>query len=356
MLWGLLGAGIAVFLLITQANALGSYASVLQVGEDSELASYISTRLPDLNLMPGVGNDGSIYFAIGSDLRGSTVPSLIPSPGLRYRRIAYPLLASFGGLLDGRGLLVGMITVVVASASSSLASLMAMAARFNLPRWVAFGLIGNFGWVLGIRLLTPDPLGIALMLAGIGAALGDRPAKATLFLAGAALTKEPYYVAALAVAMWLWTSRRRRWALASVITPLAPVAIWTAILHGHMGGFNTGSHLDWPIMGVVKGAAFWAGAPTKDHAYSALALVSLGLAIGGGFVAKAALLRWLSWGWAGVGLISSDWIWKFGNASLRVLAPCLLFGLLCVASLDHRSSEQRTESFDPAFDIGRAGN
>ncbi len=356
ILWAVLGAGIAVFLLITQANALGSYDSLLQVGEDSGLASYISTRLPDLNLTPGVGNDGSIYFAIGSDLTGSTVPSLISSPGLRYRRITYPLLASFGGLLEGRSLLVGMITIVVASAASSLASLMAVAARFNLRRWVAIGLIGNFGWVLGIRLLTPDPLGIALMLAGIGAALDDRPAKATLFLATAALTKEPYYVTALAVAMWLWTHRRRGWALTSVIAPLVPVAIWTAILHGYMGGFNTGSHLDWPIMGVVKGTTFWIGAPTKDHAYSALALLGLGLAIGGGFATRAALFRWLSWGWAGVGLISSDWIWKFGNASLRVLAPCFLFGLLCVASRSHRPSEQRTESFDPAVDLGSAGN
>jgi len=329
---------------------------VLQVGEDSGLASYISSRLPDLQLTPGVGNDGSIYFAIGSDLSGSTVPRLIPSPGLRYRRIAYPLLASFGGLLEGRGLLVGMITVVVASAASSLASLMAMAAHFNLRRWVAFGLIGNLGWVLGTRLLTPDPLGIALMLAGIAAALRERPAKATLFLAAATLTKEPYYVAALAVAVWLWTNQRRGWALTFLMTPLVPVVVWTAILHGHMGGFNTGSHLDWPIMGIVKGTAFWVGAPARDHIYSALALFSLVFAIGAGFVARAALLRWLAWGWAGVGLISSDWIWKFGNASLRVLAPCFLFGLLCVASLDHRTSEQRTEPFDSAVDLGGAGD
>ncbi len=44
------------------------------------------------------------------------------------------------------------------------------------------------------------------------------------------------------------------------------------------------------------------------------------------------LLRWLLIGWVGVGLISSQFVWEFGNNALRVLAPLWTLAALAAAA------------------------
>ena len=155
LLWAAAGALAAIFLLWTQAAALGSASSLLQVGIESDLAPYASGMFPDLELVPGAGNDGQIYFAIANDLGGEFVPPLIPSPGLRYARLGFPWLASLGGLLSGAPVLYGMLAVIGLSAAAAGTFTMGLAAHFGMSRKVAFGLFGNLGWFLGIRVVTP---------------------------------------------------------------------------------------------------------------------------------------------------------------------------------------------------------
>lgn len=344
--WAIVGAGFAIFLLITQVAELGSASSLLQVGVNSRLAPYITGHLPDINLVPGVGTDGQTYFAIASDLNGDQVSELMNSPGLRFSRIGFPWLASLGGHLAGRALLNGMLTVVIGSAGLAATATMGLAAYYGLSRWVAIGLFGNLGWFLGIRLLTPDPLGIGLMLAGIWAGVHGRIKTANVFLIGAALTKEPYYAAALALAIWLWHSRQKAQALVTTILPALAILLGTAASNRKIGVFGDAPNIDWPMRGIIKASALWIDAPFKDRFYSGLAIVAIMLAIGAGAVSRSILLRWCAWGWAAIGLLGSDWIWHFGNSTARVLAPAFLFGILAIGSFFSNQSHQRPEPLD----------
>ena len=356
ILWALAGLLLAVFLVATQASALGSVSSLLQVGVESDLAPYISSLLPDIELVPGVGTEGQTYFAIATDLSGEFVPQLIPSPGLRYARIGFPWLASLGGLLTGRTVLDGMLTVTVLSSAAATTAAMGLAAFFGMRRWVALGLFANLGWFLGIRLLTPDPLGMALMLGGLLAAVHNRSRTATALFVAAALTKEPYYAAALAVAIWLWQRRFRLRALVIALTPMVGVMISSAIVNQRIGTFADAPNVSWPVVGIVKASAIWADAPAKDQFYSGLALAGIGFAILAGFVTKSDLIRWCAWGWAAIGLLGSDWIWFFGNSTARVLAPTFLFGAMGFGSARPTPPKDRSKVLDPGVDSGRGSD
>lgn len=355
LLWASAGAAIAILLLWTQAAALGSTSSLLQVGEQSDLAPYISGLFPDLQLVSGRGTDGQTYFAIANDLRGNFAPSLMASPGLRYARLGFPWLASLGGLLSGAPVLYGMLAVIGLSAAATGSFTMGLAAYFGMSRRVAFGLFGNLGWFVGIRVLTPDPLGLALMLGGMLSAVHGRHKTSYLLLIGAALTKEPYYAGALAVAIWLWLRRQHMRAVATVLLPAVAVAISTAYVNTQIGSFADAPNIGWPVVGIVKASSYWLAAQPKDVFYSWLAIATIVLAIAGGFATRYSLVRWSAWGWAAIGLIGSDWIWFFGNSTARVLAPGWLFAFMAFASA-HRSNNQPAESFDPLIDLGQRGN
>lgn len=347
--WALVGIVFACFLIATQAAALGSLASLLLVGADSALADPIGAVLGDLNTVDGVGNDGQIYFAVGSDLLDNRSTSLlIPSPSVRYQRILFPFLASIGGALEGPALLWGMVAVVVVSSGTLTVATMGLAARFGVGRWVAAGLFANIGLVLGIRLLTPDPLGWALMSLAIWAAVSRRPGWSVALFALAGLAKEPYLAGAIAVAMWLWMERRRWQAAVTVAVPFGVLAGWDAIISSRLASTDAPSHLGLPLSGFIGAIDYWDQAPPRDLVYTGLAVAALVVAFVGGLRTRSALLRWCAWGWVAIGAVASDWIWFFGNASVRVLAPALAFGLL---ALLHSLGNHPAEEGDPAADL-----
>lgn len=353
--WTLAAGIMAIFLLWTQASALGSTSSLLQVGGESDLAPYISGLFTDLHLVPGTGTDGQTYFAIANDLNGEFAPRLMASPGLRYARLGFPWLASLGGSLSGAPVLYGMLIVISLSAAASGTFTMGLAAYFGLNRKVAFGLFGNLGWFLGIRVLTPDPLGLALMLGGMLSAVHGRHKTSYLLFVGAALTKEPYYAGAVAVAIWLWQRRQRIHAAATVVLPAVAVAFSTAYVNAQIGSFADAPNVSWPGVGIVKASSYWLHAQPKDVFYSWLAIATIVLAVAAGISTKHMLVRWSAWGWAAIGLLGSDWIWVFGNSTARVLAPAWLFAIMGFASA-HRSSDETPKSLDAWVDLNHSGD
>ncbi|MDH3193645.1 MAG: hypothetical protein OEM40_04910, partial [Acidimicrobiia bacterium] len=354
ILWALAGGTMAGFLLWSQAAALGSTSSLLQVGVDSDLAPFVSGLFTDLHLVPGVGTDGQTYFAIANDLKGDFAPSLMASPGLRYARIGFPWLASLGGSISGAAVLYGMLTVITLSAAAASSLTMGFAAYFGMTRKVAFGLFGNLGWFLGIRVLTPDPMALALMLGGMLSAVHGRHKTSYVLFVCAVLTKEPYYAGAVAVAIWLWQQRQRIRAAATVVLPAVAGAAATAYTNAQIGSFADAPNVSWPAVGIFKASSYWLHAQPKDVFYSWLAIAAIVLAVAGGFATKHLLVRWSAWGWAAIGLLGSDWIWFFGNSTARVLAPAWLFAIMCLAST-RRSSDQASESFDSLVDLDQRG-
>ena len=95
-------------------------------------------------------------------------------------------------------------------------------------------------------------------------------------------------------------------------------------------------------MGIVDGSANWPDLDTEELVYLAFSLISVvaGIAVG---ISRSTWLRWPILGWTGLALISSNWVWDFGNNAARAFAPLavlvvLSFGHLAEGTGDNQQS------------------
>jgi hypothetical protein len=323
--WAAAGAIFALLLIWTQAMAVGGLTGLLQVGENSELRPVIEGQLGSLALAPDYGHDGQIFYAVALDLRGELVPDLLDHAGFRYRRILFPLLSSGFGLLDGYALLYGMIAVVILSAGLATGATAWIAARRGLSELAALAVLLNPGVWLSVRLLTADILGLALMLAGLAAVLSS-VRRSAIWLALATAAKDTFLTTPAGLSLGRdW----RRWVLFALsAATLVAVMLWTSFVVGD--GFALRGNLSLPISGILQASPNWSSLKGGDLFYLVFALVSTfaGLIIG---VLHKSWLRWPILGWSGLAILSSSWIWDYGNNAARAFAPIVVLLALSLA-------------------------
>lgn len=321
--WALLGAIVASVLLATQARAVGGLEGLPQVGESNQLRPIIEAELGDIPLQPGLGHDGQIYYAMALDLDGNEVASSLDHDVYRYRRIAYPLLASAFGIFDGRTLIYGMIVVTVAATAVCAGSLAAIAKRQGRSDWWALAVLLNPGVWLSVRLLTADVLALALMVLGLLALVSGAVRGSVVAFTASVLTKDAYLITPLARAL---SNVRHRWLIGLV--PLLVVSSWTIWLTLSIGSDpGPQDNLTWPLAGIIESTGNWASLELSDLIYVAFALLSVlvGLIFG---LAKRSWLRWSILGWSVLGVISSSAVWDVGNNAARAFAPISLLMVL----------------------------
>jgi hypothetical protein len=291
---------------------------MLEVGETSNLRPLIEEQLGDVPLADGPGHDGQIYYAIALDLDGSDVGPLLDHAAYRYRRILFPLLGSGFGLLDGLPLLLGMIGVNVVSFATAAGLTAAMAKRAGQRELLALAVLLNPGAWLSVQLLTCDILALALMVVAL-----DLSLRRSRWGAGAAfglsvLAKEVFLATPVPLAV---PDVRRRWPLA--LAPLAGIVAWMGLLSVWVSdGFAARGNLGWPLMGIVSASANWGGLDPKEWFYLVIALGFV--VVGAVWSLKRSWLRWPITAWTVLALISSNWVWDFGNNAARAFAPIVV--------------------------------
>lgn len=313
--WFTLGTIAAGVLVLAQSAAVDGMAGLLQVGESSSLRPLIEEQLGPVPLAPGPGHDGQIFYAIGIDLIGEQVPDLLDHAGYRYRRILYPAVAAAGGLLEGWPLLYSMVAVSLLSFGLAAGAVAAIAVRGGKSDWLALVVILNPGMWLSVRLLTSDTLALAMM-AGALALMSSRlvPSVALFSLSG--LAKDVYLATPAGVAI---TSVRRLRVF--LIVPAIALAAWTTWLSIAMGnGFTGRGNLSMPLVGIIRGSANWSSLEAEQWVYLVFALGSLAAGLVSGLIRRS-WLRWPILTWSLLALISSDWVWDYGNNAARAFAP-----------------------------------
>lgn len=342
--WTAIGAIVGGFLLLSQSFAVGGVKGLLQVGEANELRPAIEETLGEVPLAEDLGHDGQLFYAIALDLDGSELAPLFDHGLYRYRRILYSFLSSLGGVLDGTALLYGMIAIALASFSLGTGAIAAGAVTSNRSEWWALGMLLNPGIWLSLRLLTSDVLATGLTVAALVTVyLGWRGA-AWLF-AAAGLAKDVYLLTPAALML---NKRHRRWSL--LLIPVSVVVLWTLYLTTAIdGGVSEAGNLTWPMMGIFGAWSTWSEASAGDLLYVAFSLVS----VAAGLVYAVLRDTWLRWpivAWSALGVISSSWVWDFGNNAARAFAPILVLIVLAEATTrprsDLTSDHQPTEPFD----------
>ena len=316
--WAVLGAVAAGLMLGAQGAAMGGVSGLLQVGATSALRPFVESHLGEIPLTPGPGHDGQIFYAIGADLEGRVVPGMLDHGAYRYRRVLYPLVASGFGLLDGHPLLWGMILVTVVSTAVATGTVAALSRRFDRSDWLALVVLLNPGVWLSIRLLTSDVLALALMLVALATVQLSRGWSTGTF-AASVLAKDVYLATPAGVSM---SRVRTRWLF--TIIPLASLVIWMSSLTLGMGeGFTDRGNLALPFIGVWEGSANWGNLDAGEWLYLGFALAS----VGAGLVYSGIGSGWLRWSilaWSLLGVVSSNWVWDFGNNAARAFAPIVV--------------------------------
>jgi len=301
---------------------------LLRVGETSQLRPLIEAELGAVPLAPGAGHDGQISYAIGLDLVGSEVPTLLDHGAYRYRRILYPLVASLFGLLDGEALLAGMISVTLASAGIAAGAAAATFVVGGRSEWWALVVVLNPGVWLSIGLLTPDVLALALMLIAL-LILVSQIRLPLIAMTLSVLAKDVYFITPLGLAVG---RDRRRWLLALV--PLAALTVWMLWLTITMGeGFAPRGTLAWSFVGMIDATTSWKFLSTEEWFYLVFALLS----VFGGLVYAVLRKSWLRWPiliWSVMGVVSSNWVWDIGNNAARIFAPIVVLIALSLGASD----------------------
>jgi hypothetical protein len=320
--WALLGGAAAIVLLVAQAEAVGGTAGLLQVGETSALRPIIEEELGEIPLAPGPGHDGQIYYAIGLDLSGDELAPLLDHGAYRYRRVLYPLLASAFGLLDGEGLLGGMIILAILATAITSGAVAAAAVQMGGSEWVALAVVFNPGVWLSARLLTADNLALALMAVGLLTVASSTRKTVSAFTLSV-LAKDVFLVTPAGLSL---TRERRRWLLFAV--PAVALVIWMSWLTLTLGdGFTGRGNLSLPFQGIIDASRNWGNLDTEELLYLGFALLS----VAAGVLFTVIFRSWLRvpiLAWSLLGIVSSNWVWDFGNNAARAFAPIAVLVVL----------------------------
>lgn len=329
--WAGIGLVVAGFLVWVQANAVGGLTGMLEVGETSALRPMIEEQLGDLALAPGPGHDGQIFYAMALDLDGDEVGPLLDHAAYRYRRILFPLLGSAFGLLDGFPLLTGLIVLNVAAFAVATGLMATLARRAGRSELIALVILLNPGAWLSVQLVTSDILALALMIVALDLTLRSSRWRAGAVFGLSVLAKDVFMATPAPLAA---RDFRRRWQLALV--PVAGLVVWVVLLNSWMGdGFAARGNLDWPFMGMVSASSNWATFDAKEWFYLAAAVFFV--AVGVAWSLRRSWLRWPIAAWTALALVSSNWVWDFGNNAVRAFAPIVV--LAAIATISHPAEE-----------------
>ncbi|RZV45740.1 MAG: hypothetical protein EX267_04855 [Acidimicrobiia bacterium] len=326
---------LALLIVIAVASANGGLTGLLTVGEDFPIRPFVEADFGAVELATGDGHDGQQYYGIARDPFGTgEVPDLVDNPSYRYLHILYPLLAGGFGLFSPAVTLWLMAALAVLGFGVSGAAALRIARQLGGGHTVVLLALVNVGLLLAVRFLLPDTLALALSLIGVSLALEGRDRPAGVALALAVLAKTTYFVFPLALGAWVWRSDRAR-AVALTVLPAVPAGLWMGYVFARFGA-STAGNLAVPFTGLIGAIDLWSEVSSGEVAMALGALLLVGIGVVLAARTRHELLRWLLLAWVGVALISSEFVWEFGNNTLRVLAP--LWSLAAVAGSVYLSS------------------
>lgn len=336
--WGWIGLGlfIGVLTLIAQTKSVGDDAAQLLAAGDGRVAEAVAQEFPGVAWDPGFTHDGHRYYAMALDPWGRSIPELSKDPIYWYQRIAYPAISGAFGLLSGRSLLWSMIAIVVAGFAWTVGVTHLLSRELGLNWLSPMASLVNVGGLLGVSLLTSDPLAVALFFTGVWLWMKTRHPQAGVVLAISILTKEVFAAPVLVLALYQLMKHRKRSAVPYLVA-LVPAISWRLLLLARFGlDTGDGGSIGLPGAGIAQAWETWAFNGPRDIAFLTVALLALVAGIATIWHPRK-LWAWLALPWVAIGLVGSHWVWDFGNNAVRVISP--LITIVILAAFDMFSSK-----------------
>lgn len=332
LFWFLLGSLAMAVIQYGHSHAVGGYAGLLRVGDESGLRPVIAAQIADLPARSGLGHDGQYYYLQGLDPFALHGPDFDMISSYRLRRVAYPAIASLGGVVQGHQLLIGMVVVAILSTGAATGFAAVLAEHFKQSPWLATSVVLNPGVIIPGLLLTADTLALAFGLGGLVAYLRGRLVLTVILLTAAALSKETAFLFSIGIAGYAWTKENRGTSLRLLGGVGTLLAVWLSQI-ARVGGkpFESAGQLHLPFSGLAAASARWGDQSILDNAFLVLLLAG---AIAGaiGLLRSDILWRWMTWPWIILSALATSAVWDLGNNAIRVFAPVITLTVLGMAS------------------------
>lgn len=236
----------------------------------------------------------------------------------RYRtvRILHPLLASPAG--SGTPLIVALQLWNLVGVGLLTAGLADLLGRYGHSPGLA--LFAPVACTLALILTTSEPLAFGLALAGLALVDRDRLVGGVVLLALGGLTRESALTIAVAAAVVVWTSGRRRRAPLVLAGAVAPTALWW----GYVQTVTPDSRIPLTPFGIVNLADRW----SVDITASVLAMVLVAVSIVAWWDVPP--LRWVAIGFAAWLPLYEQYAFKLVGLP-RLSLPSIALGLAGLA-------------------------
>jgi hypothetical protein len=318
----------------------------LSIGEEDELIrEYAEGLLDDVILRPELGHDGRFFFVQANDpwlLDPASHAQVLDRPVYRTQRMAYPVLASLGGILPPDGVVWGMLIVNVLALGFGAYVCSILALRFGGSAWwgVAFplnvGLISEFSIGGG---------GIDAAAAAFGAVLAlshDRKIVAAILFAISCLSREVMLLAVAGSAVWLLINRRRNNALLIAVPSLTAVGGWALYVRWVLPEGAKIVELGLPFVGLIKNFGNWLADPFE--LLVGLVVVVILLFYTYRSWRNPSLTAWTFLPFVGLGLFLAEPVWDGYFNVTRAVAPILsaYFLITFAPSVEYQSQLEQT--------------
>ena len=341
-------------------------STTIKFGEVSvEQNRYATDLLGEIVLAPMAGHDGKFFFSQAMDpfyLEPDVHAVHLDRPSYRAQRMAYPTLASIGGLLSADATAWGLIVVNVVAMAAGTAFTGLTAMRIGLSPWFGLAFVANPGMIVDLGIDGAGVVALAAMMAAVYYMLGDAIWPAAVALSVASLARETMLIAVAGLACFYWYKWRQiTWPL---MLSVVAVGGWWGYVHWRLddGLAQDIQALDWPFVGFIDAFESWMNTPGSwaDLAVGGvLLLVSAVVLIRS--IRTPTALGWAVGGFAFLGLIMSEPVWENWFDSARALAPVLTGYILlgpAMARIDQstvvgpesrraRGAEPGSDSTDP---------
>ena len=341
----LLGSALAVRIL---SEADWNPTVMVRFGEDwTEQNEYARSMLgDDIVIAPQGGHDGRFFFIQGMDpfyVEPEVHAVQLDRPTYRAQRMAYPTLASLGGLLGPWETTWGLIVVNILALGVGTYFTAMVAMKFGLSHWFGLAFLVNPGILVEQNINGGGIIAVAALMAGVYYAMSDRFGVAAVALTVAVLARETMLIAVVGIVLYqLLIAKRKEWVL---VWPVVGAVAWWGFLRMRIedGVVQDTEALGLPFVGLFQAAQRWFQSSGHElDILGAIILIFISLSLLWKSWKRPTILGWSVAGFAILGFCLSAPVWYRYFDSSRAMAPVLTAYLILLPALSRADGAQPT--------------